>query len=269
MKTKLTFLLLGLIITFFSACNKDTEAPEISDIQIGFNNTQKFYTSYPAPIRFLVADNKELDKYEIVIEKSGNTTEKHMLSEWSVNETFDLITGQYLVYNLDIAVPGNADTGNYRVIIKAYDTHENVAEAEAAVHVEQDPGYNLTFDFDLIPEEGSLYETDHYIQVSGTITSKLENLSGVLVVLRKYEDYIPVEEVSTQNSIVLKNASQIGTPDSFDFSCNIKVGSVKDNNNPANVISWESTDYYLLVLAKDALNTIEYPTPVNIQIEVE
>jgi len=263
-----SFVLINIILILIS-CGEDTTPPDLENFHIGFNESEKMFQGQIGLISFIASDDKNLVSYDVSIQKSGSKSLNETLSDWNYSESWDITQTEYVVYNYDISVPEDADTGLYNLNLKLFDEAGNIKEDNFDFNIVSYPGNNFTFNFTDIPDDGAEYLLNEYIYLAGNITCLMENLKNVLIVLRKDSEYIPIEEINENNSIVIGNILSFSDPSNLSFSKNIKVGTLKDLNSPANPIDWESGIYNIYVLARDAFNTLEYPIPVNINIEIE
>jgi hypothetical protein len=138
-------LVFAVIALAFVACedeeDKDTQAPVISDLEIGHDDT--LHAGEEAHIEFSVTDNEALASYTIQIHHG----EDHMAilkhgDEWEFDSTFTEIAGlkNFEVHHHAIMVPEEVEEGEYHFHLTVADEAGNTATEERDVIVSHEEG---------------------------------------------------------------------------------------------------------------------------------
>ena len=149
-------------------------------------------------------------------------------------------------------------------------TEEEVEDFQIK-EIEDDTAPSLTVSS--APSDGQTFGDGETISISGSVTDNI-SLAGMFIGLVRTEDNVPDAEVGGANAKVIPMLHTHDFPemDEFDFNASIVVGAENDNNmTPAPIQgenAWKSTEYYILIRAKDQSGNWVFSDhyPLNIEL---
>ncbi len=147
MKTTKTLLLFFLLAATFTACKKDeqlTQAPSITELEIGSSNSKIAHPGNDLHIEAEISAPGNIK--EVVLEI-------HPVSAggWTVNTTYtEGFTGMKNAdFHKHIDVPADAKVGPYHGHLSVTDQNGQVSEIEFDLHVTEDPSLPKATDFEV------------------------------------------------------------------------------------------------------------------------
>jgi hypothetical protein len=265
---KIKFLtLIAAIITLSISCKKNNvESPVITDFELGIDNSNQGYVGTGTHVEAQVEAEGRIEKIEIHIhpeDAPGSTWEEEI-------EYTDAQGLRNTTFHEHFDIPADAAEGTYHFHFEVYDQEGNVSEIERDLEVSilNDNIMPVVTVTTPANTDGQTFTTGQTITVEGNISDNI-GISGLLVGLVKVSDALDDAAVTYQNSIVLLHTHDFAEPDDVDFTASIVVGAAQDNNPTPQDITWESTEYYLLVKAPNlggngAGYSAHYPVTINL-----
>jgi len=253
------FAFMTLASLTLSSCEDELMSPEISDVEIGYNDSRIAYLGSDLHIEGNIVAKAKIAKIILTIHPEGEA--EHMNAqkiisitnhseEWEVDSTY---TGKYAgVKNTNfhehIDIPANAEIGHYHFHLIVIDMDGNSTEIQTEIEL-QNPvadGKLPVITVTSAPTDGQVFANGQTISISGTITDAA-GLSGAYIGLVKSDSELADAQVNSSNSITLLHFHDFADPKSYSFSVNIVVGALLDNDLTPKSITWSSGDYYILV----------------------
>ncbi len=277
-------ILLGITVIiasfYFTSCEKeeDTSKPEILSSEIGYDNNKTGYLGSEFHIEAKVVADGKIDHIHITIHPEGEHEHKSATAdtheeEWEFDSTYTEFAGlKNTTFHKHIDIPVHADTGHYHFHFVLTDMEGNQTEMEEELKIQQpDDSEAPELTVSSAPSDGQTFANGETISISGTVTDD-KALGGMYIGLVRVDQNLSDQEVNAMNTITLLHTHEFDSPASHNFSASINVGAAQDNNiTPKDItgdIAWQSTNYYILVKAKDAFAgnwtfSAHYPIVIN------
>lgn len=121
--------ILALALVAFSACEKDSDSDTTKPV-IAIEtptNDQEFAPGDAIPFKGSITDNEELSSFKVDIHWGADHDHGKLASQWDHEQTWS-ISGTLFEFDESITIPGDADHGEYHMIVYATDKSGNEAE---------------------------------------------------------------------------------------------------------------------------------------------
>jgi hypothetical protein len=134
-------ILLTLLITVVSCKKDEAGMPEISDLELGYDNTKKVKAGSELHIDAEIVAPNGIDIIVIDIHfeddhLKSTTIAENEHEEWVVNISYDKFRGlKNTKVHEDMHVPANAEPGRYHFSLKVIDMEGYTAEVEEYIEV--------------------------------------------------------------------------------------------------------------------------------------
>jgi hypothetical protein len=261
----LNFIILLSAVFIFNACKDDDfPAPEISDFEVGLDNSLVAYRGSDLHLEANILAEGRIDRIVLEIHPEGEHNGKKSTAAandedhgWEVEMEWTEFDGlKNTNFHEHIDVPIDAELGHYHLHFKVIDKQGKVTEMEAELEVKNPENTNAPLiTITSAPGNGAVFHDDDVISIAGTVTHEL-GLGGMYIGLVRVDQNLDNAQVNKNNTITLLHTHDFDSPTSHSFSASIAVGAAQDNDiTPKPIegdIAWQEANYYILVKAKDA-----------------
>ena len=249
------FSIFALVFVFVS-CTEDDDfpAPVISDLEIGYENSQVGYRGSELHIDANIVAEGRIDRIIIDIHHEGDDHDDY---GWEFEYTWTKFNGlRNSSFHEHIDIPLNAELGDYHFYFTVIDMDGRVTEIKTEIEV-VNPENTIApvITVSSAPSDGEVFHMEDVISISGAVTHE-QGLGGIYIGLVRVNQELEDAEVNASNTITLLYTHDFDSPESHTFDANITAGADEDNyNTPKPIegeIAWQDGDYYILVKSRDA-----------------
>lgn len=260
-KSYLSILIVSTAI-IFSSCEKDEEKPQISDFELGYQNSKMATLGNDLHIQAEIVAERRISTIRVAIHPVGDGDKKSTdanlnESEWEFDSIYTEFAGlKSTTFHKHVDIPVTVDTGSYHFHFIVTDLDGNQTEQDDALRLAQPdddmaPVINITN----APSAGQTFSNGGTITITGSVTDD-QFLGGLYIGLVLEGQSLADASVNATNTITILHTHDFDTPTGHSFTASITVGAAQDNNSPAKDITgdiaWQSGNYYILVKSKDA-----------------
>lgn len=245
--------------------NDDFPAPLISNLEIGYHNSQEGYRGSDLHIDADIMAEGRIDRIVIEIHPESDHHHDHKAGhaayhdevEWEFTHTWTEFSGlKNTNFHKHIDIPLAASPGDYHFHFMVIDMDGKVTTADADLKIknpENTPAPEITITS--APADGEVFHLGEEITISGSVSHEL-GLGGMYIGLVRANQQLDDADVNASNTITLLHTHDFDSPHNHTFQASITVGAEYDNNitpKPIeNDIAWQEGEYYILVKSRDA-----------------
>ncbi len=250
-----------------TSCNKEEfDAPLISDLEVGVNNSNTAYVGTDIHVEAQVQAEGKIDRIEVHIHPVNAPN-----STWNEDLTFtDAVGLKNTEFHKHIDVPSTAVVGTYHLSLIVIDQLGQATTEERTLDVKVLDDHIMPVVTVINPTNtnGQTFAAGQTITISGTVTDNI-GIAGLYVGLVKVSQGLTDVQVTHLNTITLLHTHDFEEPNEVSFNASIVIGAANDNDTPPKAATWTSGEYYLLVKAPNlggngAGFSAHYPVTINL-----
>ncbi len=256
MNTRTLIILIAAITTFtLSSCTKDDNTipvPTANITELGYENSRIAYAGSDLHIEADVVAEGTIDNITVQISPFEQQEEN-----WEADTTYTEFSGlKNTTFHKHIEVPDYAEEGYYSFsfIVKDMEGQETIITDTLEIKLPDDDTAPV-ISVSSSPSENQVFNNGETISISG-IVSDDQALGGLYIGLVRVNQNLSDESVNATNTIALLHTHDFEDSGEYSFSAEINIGATYDNNITPNEISgeisWQSSDYYIIVKTVDA-----------------
>ncbi len=286
MKLKNIYLILVLALSIAAtSCTEDeSEAPIISDLELGAQNSHIGHLGSDLHIEAGILAEGKIKNIRISIHHEEEEGEEHKAiaqsatddhdheHEWEVDSTY---TGVYAniintSFHEHIEIPADAEEGEYHfhMYVTDLEGQQTIVEEELEIKVpnadENFPSITITD----APSEDQIFTIGQEISITGSVAD-VQGLAGIFIGIVSESAALEDSEVTSSNAITLLHTHDFQEPYEYNFNASLSVGDANDNNITPNAINWESGNYYILVKVPGVDGELSFSEHYPIVISVD
>lgn len=266
-KFKLQHFVPMILISFFlvfTACEEEIEAPSVTIMELGMENSKIAYQGSDLHIEAEIIADGKIDVIKLEIHPEGEHDHDHDHTKsgaaeagWEATFEWTEFSGRLNTsFHEHVDIPLTAEVGHYHLHFEVVDMEGNVTSVEDEIEIKAPENTNAP---DIVisnaPSDHQVFHDDEDITISGTISHDLQ-LGGLYVGLVRKNQNLTDDEVNANSTITMLHTHDFDSMTEHDFTATIKVGAENDNDiTPDPItgdIAWEEGEYYILVKSKDA-----------------